>query len=257
MRKSLVVTTILALLILLAAMPAQTQGTGRLSDKMICLDPGHGGSDPGAIYNDGMIYLEEADINLDVAYALKALLEADGAEVVMTRPDDSDNTNSDRYTFANKEEADILVSIHTNSVLRNPDTVDGSMALYFHDDDKVLAQTIYAVMSPYLRDMRPAGVVTFTEWGVRKFASGVLMKSDMPAAIMEPLCMSHPAEAALLVTPVYLDNGTTANPDCNDCRRAQIAQAIYQGIVSYDFSQGDDDGGRPCDEPPCGKEKTR
>ena len=51
-----------------------------------------------------------------MAYGLKALLEADGAAVAMTRTDDSYKENSDRYTFCNAEQATILVSVHTNSV---------------------------------------------------------------------------------------------------------------------------------------------
>ena len=245
MRKSLVVSTVLALLILLVAMPGQAEGP--LSAQVICLDPGHGGSDPGAVNED--YSLEEKEINLDVAYRLKALLKADGAEVVMTRTDDSDNSNSDRYTFANEQGADILVSIHTNSVFLNPDTVDGSMALYFNKDDKVLAQAIYAVMSPYLLATAPVPE-NFTEWGLRTFSSGVLMKSDMPAAMMEPLCMSHPAEARLLVAEIK----DCTNPKNPKCRRAQIAQAIYQGIVSYYEGGGDDDGGAgpPGSGPPVG-----
>jgi len=250
MRKSLVVTTILALLILLAVAPPQTQGAGSLSGQVICLDPGHGGKDPGAFYDDGTIYLEEADINLDVAYRVKELLILGGAdEVVMTRTDDSYKSNSDRYTFANVEGADILVSIHTNSVHLNPETVDGSMALYFNKDDKVLAQAIYGEMYPYLSDTAPEDVL-FRDWGVRTFSSGVLMKSDMPAAMMEPLCMSHPEEARLLVAEIK----DITNPKKPKCRRAQIAQAIYQGIVSYYEGGGDDDGGAgpPGSGPPVG-----
>ena len=71
------------------------------------------------------------------------------------------------------------------------------------------------------------------------------------SAMMEPLFMSNPAEAKLLVTPIS---------GCGNCRRAQIAQAIHDGIVEY-FTQGgggDDDGGGggpPCGSPPCGKGK--
>ena len=52
---------------------------------LVCLDPGHGGSAPGAV-NGG---LREADINLDVANALAARLAADGIDSVLTRTDDS------------------------------------------------------------------------------------------------------------------------------------------------------------------------
>ena len=226
------------LLMLLMPVPAH-MGTGSLSGKKICLDPGHGGSDPGAVneaYN-----LEEKDINLDVAYGLKALLEADGADVVMTRTDDSSKSNNDRYTFCNEQKATVLVSVHTNSV--SDPTWDGSEALYFHQDDKVLAQAIYDVMYPYLKKTAP-NPDNFTGFGLDRFASGVLLKSDMPSAMMEPLFMSNPAEADWLRITMHLvddqgvvlldaDGNPTSNPDCNGCRRAQVAQAIHDGIVAY------------------------
>ncbi len=193
--------------------------------------------------------LEEKEINLDIADGLKALLKADGADVVMTRSDDSSKSNSDRYTFCNDEVATILVSVHTNSVTDS--SWDGSLGLYAPMDDPALAQAIYDKMYPFLRDNAPERV-DFRDFGLDRFASGVLFKSDMPAAMMEPLFMSNPAEAELLVTPIYTDNGSTLNNDCDECRRAQIAQAIHDGIVSY-FAQGG--GGLPCDNPPCGKGK--
>lgn len=233
MKKLTFVVIATLLVILLIAVPAHTQD-GPLSGYKICLDPGHGGSDPGAIYDDVAIYLEEADINLDVAYGLEALLVANGADVVMTRTDDSSKSNNDRYTFCNNEQATILVSVHTNST--SDPAMDGSLALYFHNDDKALAQAIYDIMYPYLWDTAP-DPDNFTDFGLDRYASGVLLKSDMPAAMMEPLFMSNPAEAELLVTPIYIsDDGglpIEPNPDCVDCRRAQIAQAIHDGIMAY------------------------
>lgn len=230
----------LAVLILLIAVPGYKEG-GTLSGTEICLDPGHGGSDPGAVYDDGTIYLEEADINLDVAFGLKALLEVDGAQVVMFRTGDTYGTNNDRYTFCNGAQATILISIHTNSYT-NSDW-DGSLVLYFKKEDRPLAQTIYDVMYPTLRDSAPAEV-TFTGFGLNRFASGVLLKSDMPAAIMEPVFMSNPAEAEWLTTTLHAVDGQgvveldavgnpTTNGDCSNCRRAQIADAIHEGIVAY------------------------
>ena len=240
MRKPIITSAILLLLTLLLTVPVHTQ-SGLLSGYKICLDPGHGGYDPGAVYDDGTIYLEEADINLDVSYGLKASLEADGATVAMARTDDSYKDNSDRYTFCNAEQATILVSVHTNSV--SDPAWDGSLALYFrpHEDDKILAQAIYDVMYPFLKETAP-DPESFYPFGLDWFASGVLLRSDMPAAMMEPLFMSNPAEASLLSTPIYLDYGETPNPTCDDCRRAQIAQAIHGGIVAYFAAPGPGSG---------------
>jgi N-acetylmuramoyl-L-alanine amidase len=212
-----------AILIGNLAVPPARATTGDLAGYKICLDPGHGGSDPGAV-NDAY-GLRESEINLDVSFALKALLEADGATVVMTRVDDSYKENRDRYTYCNSEGATILVSVHTNSV--TDPTWDGSMGLYFHDDDKALAQAIHEVMYPALKTTAPVSQDAFRDWGLSKFASGVLLKSDMPAAMMEPLFMSNPAEAALLQETI--SNGCA---DLN-CRRGEIAQALHAGILSY------------------------
>jgi N-acetylmuramoyl-L-alanine amidase len=196
---------------------------GKLAGFKVCVDPGHGGSDPGAVNQD--YDLHESDINLDVAQGLRSLLEADGAEVVLTRQGDEYKTNADRYTFCNDEQATILVSVHTNSV--TDPSWDGSMALYAPSADSALAEAMYPAMFRYLREHAPAGV-EFREFGLDHFASGVLFKCDMPAAMMEPLFMSNPSEAEVLVTPIE-------DPSCAEftCRRGQIAQALYLGILDY------------------------
>lgn len=189
----------------------------------VCLDPGHGGSDPGAVNGD----LHEADINLDVAQALAVRLDNDGIDSVLTRTDNSTKSSRDRYEFCNAENATILVSVHTNSV-SNP-SVDGTLAIYFHNDDKVLAQALHDAMWSKLQPTAP-DPSAFTDFGLKKDALGVLLKSDMPAATTEPVFMSNPEEAALLTATV----SDCPNPS-NDslCRRAQIVEAIYNGIVDY------------------------
>jgi len=220
-------TFALVLIVALAAYPSTA--TGSLSGTKICLDPGHGGSDPGAVNPDPPLY--ESEINLDVSYALKALLEGEGAEVVLTRYDDTYRTNRDRYTFCDAQQATILVSVHTNSV--TDASWDGTMTLYFQDDDRVLAQAIHDVLYPALLSTAPVPE-SFDDWGLSKFASGVLLKSDMPAAMMEPLFMSNSGEADLLVQTIY-DASGNLHPGCPayDCRRGEIAQGIYQGILNY------------------------
>ena len=90
----------------------------------VCVDAGHGGLDPGAVNGS----LVEKDVNLDVAYRLKAVLEANNYIVFMTRTDNSTLSNADRYTYCNSLNASLLISIHHNGST-NPST-DYSSALY-------------------------------------------------------------------------------------------------------------------------------
>jgi N-acetylmuramoyl-L-alanine amidase len=213
--------TVLLLLPAGLVMPAAT-ATGSLAGQKICIDPGHGGADPGAVNES--FGLHESEINLDVSHALMALLEGDGAEVVMTRYDDSYLTNRDRYSFCNAQQATILISVHTNG--STDPAMDGTLGLYFHEDDRALAQALYDEMWPALRDSAP-DPASFVGFGLNKFASGVLLKSDMPAAMMEPLFMSNAAEAELLAQDI--------SDGCSDlsCRRGQIARTMYDGVLSY------------------------
>jgi len=213
---------------------------------LVCLDPGHGGSDPGAVNGE----LHEADINLDVAKALAARLAGDEIDSVLTRTDDDSTKSSrDRYEFCNAQNATILVSVHTNSW--SDPLVDGRLAIYFHSDDKLLAQALHDAMWSKLQPTAP-DPTAFTDFDLKRDALGVLLKSDMPAATAEPVFMSHPDEAARLTEMVS---------DCSDafdnsCRRAQIVEALYNGIVEYLASSppdGEDDGPGNGKGPPEGR----
>lgn len=220
------------LLLLVPAAPAR--GAALLADKTICLDPGHGGADSGAYF--AALDLRESDINLDVAYRLAALLRSAGATVVMTRAGDQGLTESERAAFCNRMRTAILVSVHTNS-FTDPEP-NGILTFYGKrsaSEDIRLAQALHAAMAPILRRSSPQPE-TFVDYGVRRFGAGVLRRSAMPAALLEPSFMSNPAEAALLAVPIYTAPGSgIAHPDCPDfaCRRGQIAQAAYEGILAY------------------------
>ena len=246
MRRLVVTGTFLILLLVVLALPVYSQA-GPLTGYKICLDPGHGGSDPGAV--NATVGLEEKDINLDVSYGLKRVLEADGAVVVLTRTGDQYLENRDRYTFCNEQQADILVSVHTNSVLDI--TWDGTYVLHSPkitpEDDWSLAQSLHDAMFPFLHARAPEGVEDFRDFGLDRFASGVLFKSDMAAAIIEPLFMSNEYEGPVLLTTVnFIDEQTglvvvgvdgngTPNSACADlsCRRGQIVQSVRDGIIDY------------------------
>ena len=93
-----------------------------LLGKVIYIDPGHGGLDPGTVYKD--IY--EKDINLEICLKLQKVLESEGAIVYLTRYGDYDLSNksysrkksdlNNRVKIINESNADIYISIHLNSI---------------------------------------------------------------------------------------------------------------------------------------------
>ena len=118
---------VLAAVLLAGLAAAQDPGGAPIR---ICLDPGHGGSDPGAV---GFGLLEK-DMNLDIALRLRDLLEADTAdtfgggewEVLMTRSTDVDVSLAQRVQLANAWPADRFVSIHCNGFSSSAASFPGS-----------------------------------------------------------------------------------------------------------------------------------
>jgi N-acetylmuramoyl-L-alanine amidase len=217
-----------------------------VAGKHICLDAGHGGSDPGAVTAVNGVVLEEADINLDIALYLAGAWTLRGANVTLTRGGDETKSANDRYTACNEAGADMLVSVHTNSV--STPTIDGTLAIYFHNDDKVLAQRLHDAMWERLRSTAP-DPSAFTDFGLKKDALGIVLKSNMPAAVAEPVFMSHPGEAERLLATI----AECGDANDNLCRRTQIAAAIAAGVDAY-FAGGGGGGGAGPGCPP-GKQR--
>ncbi len=177
----------------------------------VCLDPGHGGSDPGALSNDGTI--SERDINLIVAKQVEANLEKDGYQVFMTRTsNDQTLTNHDRYSYCNSLHATILVSIHHNFF--QDSTVDYASALFYKDQDQALANTILASV---------ANKLNIPNDNISQFDDGVLSESTMPAALSEGFFITSDYEYSQLT----MAGSTRLNDE---------ADAISQGIITY-FTQ--------------------
>jgi N-acetylmuramoyl-L-alanine amidase len=226
-----------ALLLPTATVPVG--GAPLLTGKTICVDPGHGGVDSGAYF--AAYDLSESDINLDEAYALAALLEGAGAEVVMTRTGDEGMTERQRATFCNEVGATILISVHTNSF--KGAEPNGALTFYGKrsaPEDVRLAQAIHGSLYPAMLQTAPVPAA-FVDYGVRRFGAGVLRRSWMPAALVEPAFLSNPAEAALLATPIYTAPGSGVfSKSCPAfaCRRGRIAQAVYQGVLAFFGDEG-------------------
>jgi N-acetylmuramoyl-L-alanine amidase len=214
----------LAALVLGMAGAAWAQDRGCTGD--IVLDPGHGGTDTGATYTfpQGPPYygtkLTEAEQNLEVAFELKRLLVEDGYTVCMTRTrDDETRSNRARYTYANTTGAKLLLSIHMNGSTNS--SVDYTTTLYGKPrKDLELAQSVFNSLSllPPAKPNDPDNLLDSRP--PYQFASGVLLKSNMPATIAETVFITNPYEAAWLA-------------DTSGERQQQIAVALEQGINHY------------------------
>jgi len=211
---TVLVAILAAILLSIAAFTtgAGAQETG-CSGKVV-LDAGHGGTDSGAV--NTKYGIKEKDQTLDVATHLKTLLEGDGCTVYMTRTGDKTLSNNDRYTFANTTDANVLVSIHMNGSSNS--STDYTTTLFGKwRKDKELANTVFRSLSSL-----PAadGTGTMSTKTPYSFASGVLLKSNMPATIAETVFITNDREGQLL------SNGT-------ETRQQQIAEALRMGIEKY------------------------
>ena len=210
-----VLVAMLAAILLTTAAFATGAGAQPTCSGKVVLDPGHGGSDSGAV--NTKYGLTEKEQTLDVANQLKALLEEDGCTVYMTRTSNSQTlSNNDRYTYANTTGARVLISIHMNGST-SPSTDYTTTLFGKWRKDKKLANTVFGSLSAL-----PAanGTGTIATRKPYSFASGVLLKSDMPATIAETVFITSDREGQLL------SNGTGA-------RQQQIAQALRVGIEDY------------------------
>lgn len=186
---------------------AQTTPVG---GRRIVIDAGHGGADYGSTECAGY---PEKEATLDIAYRLKDLLQANGAIAGMTRTNDSDKSNKDRYTFANSFGGEALVSIHLNGSTDH--SVNGTQGLYGKPrKDKAFAEALHN---------RLASELGVADLGATNFASGVLLKTKMPASIQEAVFISNTDECARLTDGV-------------GARQQQIAESLYNGLADW-FSQ--------------------
>ena len=210
-----VLVAMLAAILLTTAAFATGAGAQPTCSGKVVLDPGHGGSDSGAV--NTKYGLTEKEQTLDVANQLKVLLEEDGCTVYMTRTSNSQTlSNNDRYTYANTTGARVLISIHMNGSA-SPSTDYTTTLFGKWRKDKKLANTVFGSLSALPAANGTGTIATRTPYS---FASGVLLKSDMPATIAETVFITSDREGQLL------SNGTGT-------RQQQIAQALRVGIENY------------------------
>ena len=173
----------------------QSAPAGRLRGKKIVLDPGH-----GYVMSDGTVDVgaagpagtRESSVNLSIVMKVKALLEADGAIVILTRSDDTSKNNPDlaaRVQIANSSGADLFVSIHENAT--NTDaTTGGTETHYWFNQSRLFAE---------LLQKRLVAALQRTDRGANKTSLYLVSHIDtMPAVLVECAFISNPEEERLL-----------------------------------------------------------
>ena len=174
----------------------------------VVIDPGHGGSDPGAVGING---LRETDIVLEVSKSIAEFLTKKGVKTILTRNYERTLDLQPRVTKANNSKADAFVSIHANATRGKRKDVNG-LETYYYSGYKgySLAKNIQKqilITSPQSPDR-----------GVRRSRFYVIRKTSMPAALVEIGFVTGMYDAALLRQKAY---------------REKMSFAIAKGILNY------------------------
>lgn len=193
--------------------------TETMTDKKIVIDCGHGGFDSGKVGINGVL---EKDVNLAIGEKVCALLEEQGAQVIMTREDENglyDETEENkkqqdmkrRVQLINESDGNLAVSIHQNSYTE--EYVKGPQVFYYETSEKAkaLAEVLQKSLNERLYVERPREIKANTTYYI-------LSKTEIPTVIVECGFLSNQEEAEKLADPEY---------------QQQIAEAICCGIEAY------------------------
>ncbi|AFM39592.1 N-acetylmuramoyl-L-alanine amidase CwlD [Desulfosporosinus acidiphilus SJ4] len=189
-----------------------------LGNKVVVIDAGHGGVDPGAVGKNKVL---EKDITLAVAKRLQAHIQQSGAKAIMVRDEDEDlgtsqgllkrkrEDLSQRIKLAMEAQADVYISIHANSFPN--EKLTGAQIFYNSDspEGKLLAQSIQEKLNLITNGKR---VIKANN------EIYVLKKAHQAAVTVEVGFLSNPSEEQLLTKPEYQE---------------KLAVAIYQGLDDY------------------------
>lgn len=196
-----------------------------VSNKIIVIDPGHGGIDAGASAGG----VKEKDLNLDIAKKLAALVEQSGGTAILTRSDDFSTADknrdksitqkksdlTERKKLVEKYNADMFISIHMNKF--SSDKYSGAQVFYNQNskESAVLAKYIQNAFKKYLDKSNNR---------LEKAENNifVLKNANAPAVLAECGFLSSPEELKKLSTEDY---------------RQKVARAIFMGITEYEMQK--------------------
>lgn len=183
---------------------------GRLAGKRIVVDPGHGGDDIGApaVYGPPHQPPFEKDIALDIGLRLARLLRGEGAEVTLTRDDDTYISLRGRASIANRLRADAFISIHCNSC-QVPGSLWGTSVYYDHAHSLGLAELVQQELIAWLGTK---------DKGVRNANFAVIRRTQSPGILVEAAFINHEGDRERLMHPNF---------------RERTARAVLRGVARF------------------------
>ncbi len=170
----------------------------------VCFDPGHGGSDPGAVGPSG---LREKDVTLGVALRVAEHLRRHGAQVKLTREDDRDVSLEERCRISNEFNADVFLSIHCNSATNRD--AHGTETWYCSSNGLFVARKVQEAL---------VQEIGRTDRGCKSMGFYVLKNTRAPAALTELAFISNLDEEKLLASPDFQE---------------KAARAVAKGVLAY------------------------
>ena len=205
-----------------ALVGSASQGQYNIINKVVYLDAGHGGYDPGATYFGQY----EKNLTLAVQKRVKAKLEAAGYTVVTSRNTDTSVELLERSASANKSKADIFVSLHFNAGAQSANGVETYYYQYYSEYPSRINQTYHndaerLKRSSELAQAIQSNVVAQTgskNNGVKRETFAVVRETTAPAVLVELGFISNQAEFNKINTAAYQE---------------KLAEGVTKGILAY------------------------
>jgi N-acetylmuramoyl-L-alanine amidase len=203
--------------------------------RLIVLDAGHGGADPGT--RNLVMHLDEKNLTLDVVQRLKKLLEVRGYRVILTRNDDTKLAAGqrpdleERDAVANRAKADLFLSVHFNSAVA---TVTGTETYVMTPQSEIsTGEARDATVDKAFPGNRLDFANIILGYHLHRSLVTALNSTDRGCKRGRRLVLCFPECPAALVEAAYLSNNTDASRLATPAFRQRIAQALADGIDDY------------------------
>ncbi len=226
---------IICCMVIGAVMLTDAVGTGgeknnnisKIKEKLVLIDPGHGGDDPGAVYSPentdaDAAQIKEKDLNLEISLMLYDMLKESGIRVELTRYEDLALELADRVEMANHLDASLFISIHNNAA---PDQSANGTLTMFNPAKDYASYGITGERAAQLLHEEMVGELETADGGLQEMSkSKVLSDTKMPSVIAQVAYITNESDRQKLMTEEF---------------RKKAAQALHDGVIKVLYEMED------------------